>query len=237
MKSLAPRLAIFLVLIALVLASQQSRAEMWCGDGPGTALSHACTDDDDDPAVSAAIDKYQEQWMNLPGVSLVDHNDTYHNRAQSIVVDVDAAFAESVKKQIPASVDGIPVVIVPFKKSNRDDETGHYGYGQPGYGPHAYGPPGNPPDAARQQADFARRARQQEDTEEAGKSYALVLQQYGDRWDKMPGVLGFTPKCDPNGCDFKTIEISVQRELLSQARDEIPGSVNGVRIVLTPDDD
>ncbi len=230
MKSLAPRLSILFFAMILLVAARPARAEMWCGDGPGTKLSHPCTDDDDDPAVSAAIDKYQEQWMNLPGVSLVDHNDTYHNRAQSIVVDVDAAFVESVKKQIPASVDGIPVVIVPVKKSDSENtehfvDTGHFAYGPP-----AQRPPNDP-------AELARRAVQQADQEEAGKSYALVLQQYGDRWDKMPGVLGFTPKCDPNGCDFKTIEISVQRELLSQARDEIPGSVNGVRIVLTPDDD
>jgi hypothetical protein len=231
MKSDAPRVAILFFAMILVSLARQARAEMWCGDGPGTKLSHPCTDDDDDPAVSAAIDKYQEQWMNLPGVSLVDHNDTYHNRAQSIVVDVDGAFVDSVKKQIPASVDGIPVMIVPFKKTDKDDEAGHYAYGPPGYGPHAYGsnadvPPTDP-------AELARRAAQQAEQEKAQESYNSIIRQYAERWYDLPGVVGVNAKCDD---DCTAIEISVQRELLSQARDEIPSSVNGVPIVLTPDD-
>jgi hypothetical protein len=235
MKSLAPRLTILLFPIILVLIARQSRAEMWCGDGPGTKLSHPCTDDDDNPAVSAAIEKYRDHWMAVDGVCDVIENDTYHNHAQSIVVDVDTASVDSVKKQIPASVEGIPVVIVPVKKSTSDNtgnfiDTGHFAYG-----PHAYGPPAQRPPI--DPAELARLAAQQADQEKAEKSYALVLHQYGERWDRMPGVLGMTPKCNHNGCDFKTIEITVQKDLLSQARDEIPSSVNGVRIVLAPDDD
>jgi len=232
MKSFAPHLAILLFLMILAFASRQSRAEMWCGDGPGTALSHPCTDDDDDPAVSAAIDKYQEQWMDLPGVSLVDHNDTYHNRAQSIVVDVDAAFVDSVKKQLPASVDGIPVVIVPFKKTGSHDELGHYAYGPPGYGPQVYGPSANVP--LIDPAELARRARKRAEQEKAQESYNSIIRQYAERWYDLPGVVGVGSKCDDDGCT--AIEISVQRELLSQARGEIPTSVNGVPILLTPDD-
>lgn len=201
----------------LVLAARQARAELWCGDGPGTALSHPCTDDDDNPAVSAAIDKYRDQWMELDGVSDVDESDTYHNRVPSIAVYVDSAAADSVKKELPASVDGIQIVIVPVEQSESDN-TGHYAYG--------YG--------STDPAEVARRARQQADQDKAQESYNSILRQYGERWDDLPGVLGIGAKWGDDGS--MAIEITVQRELLSQARDEIPASVDGVPIVLTPDD-
>ncbi len=223
MKSLASRLAILLLPTILLLAAQQSRADMWCGDGPGTRLSHPCTDDDDDPAVSAVIEKYQDQWIKLDGVYEVDDGDTYHNRVPSIAVHVDPAFAsvDSVRKRIPASADGIPVVVVPGKTPEAGGAVGHFSYNA------------TQPDPE----EVARRARKQDEQARAQKSYNLVLHHYGEGWDDLPGVLGMGPKCASNGCDFKTIEITVQRDLLSQARDEIPSSVNGVRIVLTPDDD
>ena len=64
----------------------------------------------------------------------------------------------------------------------------------------------------------------------------LIVQEYGDDWDDVPGVLGIGAKCNDDGCDFRTVEVSVQRELLPAARNSIPRSVNGVRIVLTPED-
>lgn len=229
MRPLASHLAVILFPTILIFAAGQSRAEMWCGNGPGTVLSHPCTDDDVDPAVSAAIDKYQDHWTNLDGVSKVDDSDKYHNRVPSIEVDVDPGSVDSVRKQIPASVDGIPVAIVPDKmtqdntsgKMCQDDNTGPYGH-------YAYGPPPDP-------AEAARLAQQQADRAKAQQAYTSIVQQSGERWQNLPGVLGVTHKCDDGRSDFKTIEISVQRELLPEARDEIPSSVDGVRIVLTRD--
>ncbi|MFZ1889437.1 MAG: hypothetical protein WAU33_15525 [Candidatus Binataceae bacterium] len=224
MKSIAPpRVAILFVAMILVSLARQARADMWCGNGPGTALSHPCTDDDDNPAVSAAIEKYQDQWMKLDGVYEVDDGDTYHNRVPSIVVHVDAPSLDPVRKQIPTSVDGIPVVIVHGKMPDAGG-GGAWGVGCAGDG------------CATDPEEVARRARKQEEQARAEKSYNMVLHHYGERWDDLPGVLGMGPKCNHNGCDFNTIEISVQRELLSQARGEIPSSANGVRIVVTPDD-
>lgn len=218
MKSLASRLAILLFPIILLLAAQQSRADMWCGDGPGTKLSHPCMDDDDNPAVSAAIEKYRDQWMELDGVYEVDDSDTYHNRVPGIAVHVDSASVDSVRKQIPASVDGIPIVIVPGKMPEAGGAVGFFSDNA------------THPDPE----EGARRVRKQEDKEKVQELYSSIVQQYGEGWEGLPGVLGVGAKCDDNGCT--AIEISVQRELLSQARDEIPRSVNGVRIVLAPDD-
>ena len=219
MKSLAPRLAILLFPIILVLAAPQSRADMWCSDGPGTKLSHPCTDDDDNPAVSAAIEKYQDQWMDLDGVYQVDDSDIYHNRIPSILVHVDSPSVDRVRKQIPSSVDGIPVVVVPGKMPEAGGAVGFFSYNA------------TQPDPE----EVARRVRKQEDKAKTQELYTSIVQQYGERWDDLPGVLGVGADCDDDGC--KAIEVTVQRELLSRARDEIPSSVNGVRIVLTPDDD
>jgi hypothetical protein len=222
MKSFAPRFAVFLLPVILVLAGRQSRADMWCGDGPGTALSHPCTDADDySPAVEHAVKKYQDRWMRLEGVWSVDEGDTYHNRVPNIEVHVEPASVASVRKKIPSSMDGIPVEIVPGEMP-----TGGAAF--------IFGGPIDP-------AERARRVRQLEDREKAREKYEpaynLVFQMYGDRWDDLPGVIGMGPgKCDDHGCDFKTIEVTVQRELLPEARREIPSSVNGVRIVLVPED-
>jgi len=236
MKSFAPRFAVFLLPVILVLAARQSHAEAWCGDGPGTALTHSCTDADDDgsTAVDDAIAKYQDRWMRLKGVWSVDEDDNgYHNRVPNIEVHVGSASVASVRKQIPSSVDGIPVVIVPGEKPE-DAEDGSASL-------FIFGGPIDPAEGARRLAENLRRARQEEDRERAREKdeplYTLVVQKYGYHWMDLPGVLGMVPKCDgDNGCDFKTVNVMVQRELLPEARREIPSSVNGVRIVLTPED-
>jgi hypothetical protein len=65
----------------------------------------------------------------------------------------------------------------------------------------------------------------------------LIVQKYAHLWHKLPGVLGVGPaSCDHDGCDLSAIAVTVQRELLPVARGEIPDSVNGVPIVLTPED-
>ena len=226
MKPFALGLAFFLLPVVLVMGARQSRAEEWCGDGPGTALSHPCTDVDDySPAVDDAVAKYQDRWMRLQGVYSVDLGDTYHNRVPTILVHVDSASVAEVRKEIPSSVDGIPVEIVPGKMP----------MGLPSV---AYLPIG-PAENARRSSHPKRDAscvRREEDHKKAEDSYTLVVQKYGERWMNLPGVIGIGAKCDSNGCDFKTAEVTVQRELLPEAQREIPSSVYGVKIVLVPED-
>ena len=216
------RLAIFLFAIIPVFIARQSRAEMWCGDGPGTALSHQCADADDSPAVNAAVAKYQERWMRLDGVWSVEAVDDYHNRVPNIEVHVEPASLASAKKQIPSSVGGIPVVLVPGEMPDGGVAfiVGHF---------------------SNDRAESARLAREQVEHAKAREkyepAYTQVVQDYGERWDDLPGVMGVGPKCDGDkGCDFSTAVVSVQRELLPQAQREIPSSVYGVKIVLVPED-
>jgi hypothetical protein len=221
MKSFLLRLAAFLSSVILLLAVPQARAEMWCGDGPGTELSHPCTDADENPAVNATVAKYQERWIQIRGVYSVEAGDDYHNRVPNIEVHVETESAASAKKQIPSSVGGIPVVIVPGKMPE----------GLPAVGSLSFS---NDP------AESSRRARQRE-REEARKKYepvyTQVVQDYGERWMDLPGVMGIGPKCDNNdGCDFSTAIVGVQRELLPQAEREIPSSVYGIKIALSPED-
>lgn len=210
----------------LLLVARQSLAEMWCGDGPGTALSHPCTDDDDSPAVSDAIAKYQDQWIQLDGVWSIREGDIYENRVADIEVHVEPASMDSVRKQIPPFVDGIPVVLVPGKTP---DATG-------GFSSFSVRLSSDPAENARRAEQ--ERAQQEKDrarAEDLYNSCTAVMQKYRDVWDSLPGVTGMGAKCDGNhGCDFTTIQVTVQRELLPEARREIPDSVDGVRIVLTP---
>ena len=234
MKSFAPRFAVFLLPVILVLAAPQSRAEMWCGNGPGTALSHPCTDadDDDSTAVDDAIAKYQDRWMRLKGVWSVDEDDNgYHDRVPNIEVHVESAFVATVRKQIPLSVDGIPVVIVPGEKPEEKEDTSGFVVGR--FSNHSAENAGR----ANEAVEDARRARREEDRKKAEDLYVSVVQKYGYHWMDLPGVLGMVPKSDgDNGADFRTVNVMVQRELLPEVRKEIPSSVNGVRIVLVPED-
>jgi len=156
--------------------------------------------------------------MKLDGVWKVDEGDTYHNRVPNIEVYVEPASVTSVKKQIPASVNAIPVEIVPGEMPEALPAIGYLS--------------SDPVENARRARQAQERARARERDE---PSYTQVVQTYGESWEKVPGVLGMGPKCDSDGCDFSTIEVTVQRELLPGARSEIPGSVNGVRIELVPD--
>ncbi len=220
MNTFAPRLAVVVLLpFVLVLIVRQSRAEMWCGDGPGTELSHPCTDADENPAVDAALAKYQDRWIDIEGVYSVEAGDDYHDGVPDIEVHVETASVDSAKKLIPTSVDGIPVVIVPGKMP-------------------VFGAVGS---WSSDRAENARLARQMEEREKARAkyepAYAQVVQDYGDSWMDLPGVMGIGPKCDnEDTCDFSTAVVGVQRELLPEAEREIPISVYGIKIVLSPED-
>jgi len=229
-KSFVRRFTVLLLSVLLTLAARQSRAEMWCGDGPGTALSHPCADgDDDNPAVEDAIAKYRDRWMRLKGVWSVEQgDDQYHNRVADIEVHVESTTVAAVRKQIPSSVDRIPIVIVPGEiPTGLDSFVGL--------------PVSNRlPQSDRRSSDATEGASlvsQDEDRKKDEDLYVSVVQKYGYHWMDLPGVTRIEPaKCDRNGCDFKTVEVSVQRQLLPEARKEIPASINGERIVLTPED-
>jgi hypothetical protein len=233
-KTFAPLLAVFLLSLILVAFTRPSCAEPWCGNGPGTALSHPCTDDDDDnPAIDDAIAKYQDQWMRLKGVwSVEEGDDGYNNRIANIEVHVESASVVSVRKQIPSAVDGIPVVIVPGEIPFAGGAVG------------VFGGPIDPAEAARHSSEVAkeaakeaRRARLEEDRKKAEDLYSFVVQKYGYHWMDLPGVTGMTPAhCNRDGCDFTTVGVTVQRELLPETRREIPSSVDGERIELIPED-
>jgi hypothetical protein len=234
-KSLVRRLTAILLSVLLTSAARQSRAETWCGDGPGTGLSHPCADaDDDNPAVDDAIAKYRDQWMRLKGVWNVDQSDDpYNTRVVNIEVHVESTAAAAVRKQIPSLVDGIPIVIVPGEIPGGLDV---FEVGAPSNGrqqsDRRSSDPAQGPSLVPQDEDP-----QDEDREKDEELYNSVVQKYGYHWMDLPGVTGIVPaKCDRNGCDFKTVGVTVQRQLLPDARKEIPASINGERILLIPDD-
>jgi hypothetical protein len=209
-----------LLTFILVLIAGQSRAETWCGDGPGTELSHPCTDADENPAVNAAVAKYRDRWIQIEGVYDVDAGDDYHNGVPDIEVHVETASVDSAKKLIPTSLGGIPVVIVPGKMPDGLEAFGSW---------------------SNDRAENARRARQEEEREKARAkyepAYTQVVQDYGESWMDLPGVIGIGAKCDnEDACDFSTAVVGVQRELLPEAERAIPSSVYGIKIVLSPED-
>ena len=210
---IAPTFAVLtLSCAAMITASQHlARAETWCGDGPGTALNHPCTDADDvdNPAVSAAIKKYQAPWMNIDGVWSVDEAETYNSRAPEISVHVEPKAVKSAKKGIPSSVNGIAVVIVPGD--------------MPEGGGGVYLPI-DPEESEREQKIATER-------EEAD----AVLEDYDDRWNALPGVIEVYESCEKDPCEERRIVVCVQREFLASVRGEIPTSVKGFQVKVVPD--
>ena len=157
--------------------------------------------------------------MSIEGVYSVDPGDDYHNRVPDIEVHVDSASVPSAKKKIPPSVDGIPVVVVPGKMPEGGVSAGHWS---------------NDP------AEAARLNHTQEEREQARAKYepafTQMMQDYGNRWNDLPGVIGMGAKCDgDNGCDYTTAEVTVQSELLPEVQREIPSSQYGVKILLVPE--
>jgi hypothetical protein len=70
-------------------------------------------------------------------------------------------------------------------------------------------------------------------SQEDRDAYTRIVAEYGDEWDRIPGVLQFgTYGCSTDtGC---SIGITVQLRLLQSVRDSIPDSIDGQRIILIP---
>ncbi|MGC1343910.1 MAG: hypothetical protein WA854_16375, partial [Candidatus Binataceae bacterium] len=213
---------LLLLTAMVVLWTGGSRAEMWCGRSPSAPLDHPC-DAAAKTALSAAVLRYRNEWMALGGIREVELI-TSQNGGDEILVRVDLHFADPPRSQIPASVDSVPVVILPGAPPG--PETAPV-WGE-GSGPGA-------PETAEE--DQVRRQSELKEREAAEKAYSLTVHKYGKRWLALPGVIGIGPsKCDRDGCDFGSVGIAVQRQFLDVTRNKIPRSVNGVATVLIPQD-
>ncbi|MGH7778283.1 MAG: hypothetical protein ACREQR_00435 [Candidatus Binataceae bacterium] len=202
----------FLASAALLFAfAGPGRATIWCGRG--AALDHPCKDSDARPLTKAAAED-QAHWMNLKGVWQVESATSAAGGGAEIQVMVDPPWAGCVRSQIPSSVDGIPLLIVP-KDVPRVIVRGG------GFFESVRRPP----------------SRKSKDNLEDEKTYAGIVQRYGSQWLALPGVIGIAPgECDCGSCDFTEIEISVQRPFMSALLKKIPPSVDDVPITLLPCD-
>jgi len=201
--------------ILLCVSAGQARATIWCGHGPGTVLNHPCAASDRprDPALSEALAKYGTQWSNLTGVWKVSPASSAAGGGAEIQVSADPRWAACVRNQIPESVDDIPVLVVPGEVPKVIISNGYFGY--------LHRPP-------------SRKSNSNLDSE---KTYSELVRQSGPRWLALPGVIGIEPAgCDCDSCNFKGIEISVQRQFMSALLKQIPPSVKGVPVNLLPSD-
>lgn len=207
--------------IALVLFfSGRAHAELWCGNGPGTPLDHPCDDRDTqtDPAVEAAISKYENQWMSIHGVWNVTAGTSQTGDPREIRIFVEPKRIAQVREQIPSDADGITVTLIARKMPEGSS-----------FLQIARVPDAGPPDPKELEKREKARA--------AEAAYSETMREYSDQWNDLPGVIGMGPaKCKAGECDFSKIKITVQAQFMDDAREQIPSNVNGVSIVLVPYD-
>jgi hypothetical protein len=195
-----------LLLTAVLLSAASLHAEIWCGQGPSTLLDHPCVPPSE-AAVSRVVLKYRNAWIALTGVSSVELAKSQNG--EEIRVRVGPDFANPNRGRIPPSADGIPVVILPASAATGDFIVRSF---------------------PRPSGDNGSRSRTRSED-----AYLEVIHNSGERWLALPGVIGIGPvDCADDGCDFGSVGISVQRQLLGSARKQIPSSVDGVPIVLIP---
>ena len=213
-------LALTAALLLVVAMSIEAHAELWCGRGPGTPLDHPCSDEDteEDPAVAATVASHTNEWMMVPGVWRVSAGTIQTGSPLEIRVYVEPSGIAAARQQIPSEVDEIPVRLVAKKIPT-------------GAGPRSFSkvsesdPAPYDPTAAERQAS-ARLAE---------AVYAETMREYGEQWNDLPGVVGLGPKkCDDQRCDFSAIRITVQAQFMSDVKERITDSVNGLPIVFVP---
>ncbi|MHB8383540.1 MAG: hypothetical protein ACYDC3_14530 [Candidatus Binataceae bacterium] len=197
------------------VSAGQAGAAIWCGQRPGTELNHPCGDSDalGERAFSKATGKFQAPWKDLKGVWNVLAATSAAEGRMEIQVLVDPPWAGCARSQIPTVVNGIPVLVVPSEVPKVIISNGYFGY--------LHRPP----------------SRKSNDNLESEKTYAKLVHQYGSRWLALPGVIGIAPgKCDCRSCDFKGVEVSVQRQFMRALLKQIPPLVDGVPVTLLPSD-
>jgi hypothetical protein len=197
-------------LVLVFLGGGRSNATIWCGRGG--ILDHQCSDADtsSDPAVTRAMEKYRDPWMDLTGVWSVGSATSAAGGLPQIQVMVDPPWAGCAESRILSTVGGVSTLIVPKSAPHtiQTFSTGIYSY-----------PP--PPPPSRNSAQNANGA----------EAYSRTLRQYGRSWMALPGVIGISPAgCDCTRCDYSGVEIDVQRQFLRSVKKQIPSSVDGVTV-------
>jgi hypothetical protein len=203
----------------VLLLTGSAHAELWCGNGPGTPLDHPCDDRDTqaDPAVEAAISKYENQWMSIHGVWNVTAGTTQTGDPREIRVFVEPKQLAHARELIPSDADGITVTLIARKIPQGDGLVQVAGFRSDS----------GPPDREALE--------KQEKAKAAEAAYSETMREYSDQWNDLPGVIGMGPaKCKASECDFSKIKITVQAQFMDDVREHIPSNVNGVSIVLVP---
>ena len=215
------RTALALLAALLVVGmSVGAHAELWCGRGPGTPLDHPCSDEDTeaDPTVAAAVASHTNEWMKVHGVWQVSAGTIQYGNPREIRVYVEPSGFAAARQQIPSEIDDIPVRLVAKKIPTGGGLTSFSKVSRSDPAPYD-------PSAAERQAS-ARLAE---------AVYAQTMREYGEQWNDLPGVVGLGPKkCDEHGCDFSAIRITVQAQFMSDVKERITDSVNGIPIVFVP---
>jgi len=215
-------LALAAALFMVMTMSVEARAELWCGRGAGTPLDHPCSaeDTEEDPTVAAAVASHTNEWMTVQGVWQVSAGTIQTGNPLEIRVYVEPSQLATAKQQIPSQIDDIPVHLVAKKIPTEGRLIGFSKVSQSD-------PPPYDPGAAQRQAN-ARLAE---------AVYAETMREYGEQWNDLPGVVGLGPKkCDEHQCDFSAIRITVQAQFMSDVKERITHSVNGIPIAFVPYD-
>ncbi|MGO9606885.1 MAG: hypothetical protein ACLQAT_26425 [Candidatus Binataceae bacterium] len=180
-------------------------------------------------AASPAILKRGHEWRSLVGVGDVELV-AAKNGSKELWVHVNRYFEESCRSQIPPSVDGVPVVILPgFPPGPEADAFGE------GCSSTVAKTPEDCRRLIQEEHEAAEKAQAKREADE--KVYSVAVNKYAEAWLAQPGVLGIGPsKCDADACDFSSVGIIVQSKLEDVARSKIASSVDGVPVVLTPQD-
>jgi hypothetical protein len=205
-------------LVLLCICAGRANATIWCGCAG--VLDHPCSaaDKPSDAVSSNAIERNQPHWTALQGVWKVGSATSAAGGRPQVQVMVDPPWADCARTRMPSSVDGIPVVVVPrsVPKTGRilSDDIAVYEY-----------PPRQPP------------SRKSVRNATGAAAYARIVQDYGDRWMALPGVIGIAPAgCDCARCEYSGVEVDVQRQFLSSVWKKIPPTVKGMAVEVIPRD-
>jgi hypothetical protein len=206
---------LFLLTAVIMWWATSLHAEVWCGRGASPSLNHACV-----PAAKATISRRafldsRDEWMAQKGVWSVESAKSVSG-GEEIWVSVGPDFANPNRTEIPASESGVPVVIVPAstEKLGVIIREGTFG----------------PTPSGAQK-------RQPQNSVGAEEAYSDVVHANSEYWLALPGVIGIGPaRCSDDGCDFSSVGVIVQPQLLKSTQKQIPSYINGVPIVLIPQD-